>query len=63
MKKTYSAPNLTSHGTVEKLTNFTGGAGTDTLFGPPQGTTPVATSTGGSLDACITPKGGGPACL
>lgn len=57
MKKTYSAPKLTNHGSVNAVTAVTADSSrVDTLFGPPGGSTPITDGTG-SLDACIITPG------
>ncbi|MBU7583784.1 MAG: lasso peptide [Nostoc sp. TH1S01] len=57
MKKTYSAPKLTNHGSVNEVTAVTqDSARQDTLFGPPGGTT-VVSNDQGSLDSCIISPG------
>lgn len=62
MKKTYNAPKLTNHGSVEAITQLYGpGSRRDFLFftGNPNGVAPgtVVSGTTGSTDADIVPQG------
>ncbi|MEI2581629.1 lasso peptide [Scytonema sp. PRP1] len=62
MKKTYNAPKLTNHGSVEAITQLFGpGSRKDFLIftGNPNGVAPgtVVSGTTGSTDADIVPQG------
>jgi hypothetical protein len=56
MKKAYEAPQLLTHGSIEKITEISQDSNSkDFLFGPPSASTIVIEGVG-SFDACIIDK-------